>query len=135
MKLKLIIISAIFFLFCNFAQGSEIKWYSYQEGVDMAKKEGKMVYIYFYTDWCPYCKIMEKNTLKNEGVIEYLAKSFISVRINTDKERDIPMRYGVRGLPSNVFLSKEEALIGSRPGYIETDVMLKVLQYLQKEPK
>jgi thiol-disulfide isomerase/thioredoxin len=58
--------------------------------------------VYFYTDWCGYCRQFERDLLGTEPVQQYLG-GVIAVRINPEKgprERQIADYYGVSGYPA-----------------------------------
>lgn len=115
------------------ASSKSINWYSHDEGIAVGYAEGKKIYINFRADWCGYCKKMEKETFGNSGVISYLNKHFISIMVDTDKERKIAIKYGVRALPDNWFLFKNGDPIGRRKGYIEPNTFMKILKSIQEE--
>jgi thioredoxin-related protein len=48
--------------------------------------------------------------------------------VNTDKEPDTAMKYGVTGLPSTWFLTRMGEAIGAVPGFIPPDDLLPMLQ-------
>ena len=51
------------------AQKNEIQWIGFEELEDSLKIETRPVLIYFYTDWCVYCKKMDRNAFKDPEVI------------------------------------------------------------------
>lgn len=120
---------------------------SYNEAVAEAKKEGKTVLIDFYADWCKYCKKMDETTMSDSKVMEKLSANFVRVRINTDRPEGEPIVYKSRkmtarefsafmqvpGLPSLVFLDKDENVITLIPGFIEKDVFIPILNYISYE--
>lgn len=77
-------------------------WYSGKSGYDTAirnqKNTGDPVGIYFYTDWCGYCKEFEKDVLKSQKVISAM-KHTLRVRINCEEEEEIARQYGVDSFP------------------------------------
>ena len=115
------------------ASSKSIKWYSHDEGLAVGYADGKKIYINFRADWCVYCKKMEKETFGNSGVISYLNKHFISIMVDTDKERKISNKYGVKALPDNWFLFKNGDHIGRRKGYIEPNTFMKILKSIQED--
>lgn len=129
------------FLFClsmllpvaNAASSGGIKWYKHQEGMALAKREGKKVYINFHADWCFYCTKMEKETFKKSSVIAYLNDNFISISVDTDRERKVTERYNVRGLPDSWFFDENGKKLGSRPGYLPPKMFLKMLEMVHTE--
>ena len=44
----------------------KVEWYTFDKGVDQAKKENKLLVVDFYTDWCHWCKVMDKETFANK---------------------------------------------------------------------
>lgn len=67
-------------LFSNTASDFNLpNWYSGQESlsesINEAELENKPHLIYFYTDWCGYCRNLEKDILMNDGVISILDDS------------------------------------------------------------
>ena len=112
------------------ADDSGIQWLSYDEGRQRGEAENKKVFLVFNADWCSYCLKMEKETFRNPTVVAYVNRNFIPVTVNSDKQQDIAARYNVRGLPSTWFISEKGDRIGSRPGYIPADEMLKILKYI-----
>jgi len=72
------------------------------KGVTAAELEGKILVVYFYTDWCGYCRQFEKNLLGTPAFNTFLSEA-VAVRINPDKgdrERSLAVHYGVRGFPA-----------------------------------
>jgi thioredoxin-related protein len=61
-----------------------IKWMSWQEAVEANKKEQKKIFIDCYTDWCGWCKKMDRDTYANPDIIKKLNKDFIVVKFNPE---------------------------------------------------
>jgi thiol-disulfide isomerase/thioredoxin len=58
--------------------------------------------VYFYTDWCGYCRQFERELLGTGPVKEYF-QDVLAVRINPEqgaRERQIADYYGVSGYPA-----------------------------------
>ena len=109
---------------------SGIKWYSYEEGILNAKKNGKKIFLHFGAPWCGYCTKMKNKTFNDFLVSDYLNTNFISIKINTDKEKKIASKYYVKGLPDSWFLTKKGEKIGNLPGYIPPEKFLSMLKYI-----
>ena len=110
-----------------------IKWYSFQEGMAMAEKEKKKVFIHFYAGWCPSCKKMEKETFSNSAVISYLNKNYISIKVNTDIEGALSSEFGIRGVPDNWFISEDIEPITNQAGYLPSKLFLPILKYIHTD--
>ncbi len=148
MKRSLIIqTAALLIIFAAAAAGGESpRWYSFNEGMDRAKKLKKPILIDFYADWCHWCKVMDRKTFSHQAVSAYLNNNFIAVRIHTDKPnqtisyrsrnyspREFLSFLGGRGLPALVFMTKEGELITRIPGFVEKEVFFPLLTYIKKE--
>jgi len=114
------------------AASQKIHWFSYKEGIKKIKAEHKKGFVHFYTGWCTYCKLMDKETFTNKKVIRYLNDNFIAIRIDAEKKanREIVRHYSVYQYPSNFFLTEDSSDIGKRPGFIPPDMFISILKYL-----
>jgi thiol-disulfide isomerase/thioredoxin len=81
-------------------------WYSGADGYAQAERQHKQsnapMAVYFYTDWCPYCKRLEANILKSDEVDRFL-RNVVKVRVNPEDGEDetlLARRYGITGYPS-----------------------------------
>ena len=111
------------------ASGS-IQWYPYETGMELGKKENKKIFLHFWAEWCDSCKKMAKETFTDSAVIAYLNKNFVSIKVNSDKERALVSEYNVRGLPDNWFIAEKNEIIGNQPGNIPPDMLLPLLRYI-----
>jgi uncharacterized protein YyaL (SSP411 family) len=72
------------------AQNGEVKtlnWLDFESGYAKAVKENKMLLIDVYTDWCGWCKVMDRTTYSNDTVIDLINASFVAVKLNPEKDR------------------------------------------------
>ena len=99
-------------------------------GFEKAKSEAKPVMADFYTDWCGWCKKLDKDVYEDSG-IDNLSEKFICVKVNCTKDREAPGKYGVRGYPTIIFFDAEgkmiETIVGYRPAPAFAETMKEVL--------
>ena len=117
----------------SFASSKGIKWYTYKQGIDLNKKEGEKIFLYFYADWCTYCKKMEKETFNDDSVVSYLNENFIPIKVNSDRDIKTALDFGVKGLPSTWFIEGDGERISNRTGFIEADTLLNILKYINTD--
>ncbi len=122
--------------------GETIKWYSFNDALDEAKKINKAILIDFYTDWCHWCDVMDEKTYTNDQVKELIKEKFIPVKFDAEsdkevkyKNRSIPQvklarELGVTGYPTTFFLESDGSIIGGQPGYLEPENFIKLLTFV-----
>ncbi len=127
MRLKLLLASLALLISLPASFTQPVRWVTYGEALNLAAKDGKPVYIYFFSNECPYCGMME-NTLSNQSVIEVLNTHFVATRVNVAERPDLASRYSVPGTPFHVFLYPNGSLIGRVAGYRDPESFLAILQ-------
>ena len=68
---------------------------------EAAKKKDEPYIIFFYTDWCGYCKKMNKKYL-SDSKVESILSQYYRIKINPDngeEEKALANEKGVRGYP------------------------------------
>jgi thioredoxin-related protein len=131
-----IVVSCFFALSPTYVEAVErINWHTYDKGIALGKNEGKKIFLHFYANWCFYCRKMAKETFQDPSVIAYLNDKFVSIRVDSDKNRRTASMYGVRALPSTWFLTEKGEKIGNIPGYLSSKQFLEVLKRLTSENK
>ncbi len=76
---------------------------------------------------------MEKKTFQDPNIIAYINKNFIPIKVNTDKEQSIALKFSVRGLPTNWFLAENGEKIGNRPGFIPPKDLISFLEFIRTD--
>ncbi len=126
----------------NQSQNGELKWTSFTKGVKEAAATNKKVLIDVYTDWCGWCKRMDKDTYSDESVRGYLNKKYVLVKLNAESnnketidttevtDAQLASAFGVNGYPTTVFLSSDGRPITAAPGYMKPAEFLNVLKYI-----
>ncbi len=134
---------------------TEINWVTWEEAVQLNKKEGKKVFIDMYTDWCGWCKRMDASTFKDQTVINALTKDFYAVKFNAEQKEPIEFRGtkfeftkagrrgahglavalldGKLGYPSFVYLDEKMDRITISPGYKKPDGLMQELKWVASE--
>jgi thioredoxin-related protein len=121
-------------------------WLPFNEGMALAAKENKHVVIDFYTTWCHWCKVMDRETFSNPEVKKYLAEHFITIRIDAESTKEkvsykgedltpvtLARKFGVKGFPSLAYLDRDGELVTIVPGFVPAKTFLPLLRYMQKE--
>jgi len=110
-----------------------------------------------YTDWCGWCKKMDRDTYANPVIAKYINQNYHAVKM--DGEGKAPITYkeftfkfkdqgrtgyhelsallmnGKLSYPTTVIMSKEEKLLDRIPGYLDAKKMEMVLAYFMKKDR
>jgi thioredoxin-related protein len=133
-------------------QTSPVKWMTFEEAVEKSKTEKRKIFIDVYTDWCGWCKVMDKNTFSDPKVAEILNTKFYPVKFDAEQREDVVFQgttfkfvpYGNKGThqlaaallnnqlsyPTVVFLDEDFRMIQPLAGYMDAQKFHPIIQYI-----
>lgn len=85
--MKRIVIITLFAMMGISAMAQEqetINWMSIEEAEARCAEAPRMVFIDVYTDWCGWCKRMDKDTFSNPVIAKYMNNHFYAVKLNAE---------------------------------------------------
>lgn len=81
---------------------------SFDEALQAAHKEKKLVFIDFYTDWCGPCKMMSRDVFPQKKVGDYFNAKFVCLKLNAEKEgAELAKKYKVKAYPTYVVIDSD----------------------------
>lgn len=133
-----------------------VKWLTWQEAVELNKTQPKKMLVDVYTDWCGWCKVMDKETFPNAEVAEYLNKNFHCIKLDAEMKETIEFnghkfehiagtgRGGVHTLayslldgnmsyPTIVYLTEKFERVVISPGYKKPNQIMPELKFTAEE--
>jgi thioredoxin-related protein len=139
-----------------------INWLTIQQAYALTQKKPKKFVVDVYTDWCGWCKVMDRETFSKPAIVDYVNENYYPVRFNAEQTGDVTLgqntfKYvsssggkGVHELaaallrnqlsyPTTVFLDEKFNLIQPIAGYLEPRTFHQIVTYFgnnyhQKEP-
>ncbi|MES2656530.1 MAG: DUF255 domain-containing protein [Bacteroidota bacterium] len=122
----------------------ELKWLDWNTGYPLAKKQNKIILVDAYTDWCGWCKKMDRDTYTDGEVINLLNKDFVIIKFNpelTDMEYELEgqkltgrelytqLTQGKStGFPTTYFIHPNKKQIQITAGYLAPAEFKKILE-------
>ncbi|HZV11714.1 MAG TPA: thioredoxin fold domain-containing protein [Candidatus Kapabacteria bacterium] len=127
------------------AHPTNVEWRNFADGMNLSRTTNKKLLVDVYTDWCGWCKTMDKETYSQDDIISYITDHFIPVRLNAESQEvrqfdtvhitdaELADAFGVTGYPTTIFITSTGQPITSIPGYIQKDEFKKILHYVAEE--
>ena len=103
---------------------------TWQEALDLAKKSGKPIFLDAYTDWCGWCKVMDKETFAKAEVAKVMNAAFVNVKMEmeTGEGVDVAMKYRISGFPTFMVFDTKGNPTYKTFGYQAPEAWLTALQ-------
>ena len=152
--------SLVFIMIASFhisAQETEkVKWYTIEEALKLNALAPRNILIDVYTDWCGYCKTMDKETFNNPVIARYINKNFYPIKFNAESTEPVQFAghtfenqgggtgtrksthqfasaLGVSGYPTIVYFTGDLKLIGPIPGFQKPEQIEPILHFIVEE--
>ena len=150
----LMILASIGLSKISLAQETKVKWYSFEEAIELNKTEHRKIFIDVYTDWCGWCKKMEATTFTHPAIAKILNEDYYAVRfdaetndtidfagrqfINEGSSRSphqlaVALLQGKMSYPSVAYLNEDNQLLTAVPGYYTADNLEPILMFFAKD--
>ncbi len=152
---KHLILVFLFVGLSSTAQTEHINWISFEKAIELNKENPKKILIDIYTDWCGWCKKMDKDTYEKTKIIEEVNEHYYAVKFNAEQKEPIEFdghtfkfvpsgRRGVHELaagltqnkltyPTTVFMNEEMKIIQPIAGYMKPDQLHPILTYIGED--
>ncbi len=133
----------------------EVKWYTFEQAIELTRNEPRKLVVDVYTDWCVWCKVMDKNTFNNALIADYLNRNYYPVKLNAEQKENITvgettfkfvaqgsrgyhelaaaLLSGNMGYPSVVFLDEQIRIIQPLQGYIRARQFDEIMRFIGEE--
>ena len=153
LKISRLFAVCLFLISCNTLLGQEVQWMSWEEAAHLATTEEnpKKIFVDVYTDWCGWCKKMDKDTFQNAEVAAYMTKNFYMVKLDGEGKEPINFKgktfkfvpsgrkgyhefalallQGRLSYPTVVFLDENLNMLSPVPGYQKPEPFLNIARY------
>ena len=122
-----------------------INWVTIEEAQELTKQEPRKIIMDVYTDWCGWCKKMDKTTFADEDVVAYVNENFYAVKFDAEADKSFTFKgqeftnpeftraLRVGGYPTMVFFSEDFGKFQPVSGFRKAKEFLEMLRTFNKE--
>lgn len=128
---------------------AKIEWLTMEQAAERMKTEPRKLVIDVYTDWCGWCKKMDKDTFTDPQVAHLVNKHFYAVKLDAEGKEPIALKgqtfnfkpeykshelavallNGQMSYPTTVYLDENMNMLAPVPGYLDATNFSKILRY------
>src|SRR5215470_2446193 len=108
--------------------GGGLTWRAWDPGLREARASRRPVLVDVYTEWCGWCRRMDRDVYSRPEVKGYLDRAFVTVKLDAEAgdraeyegrtftSRSLATRFRVSGYPTTIFLRPDGDHLVSVPG-------------------
>ncbi len=130
---------------------AQVEWLTWEQAMAKQAISPKPIMVDVYTDWCGWCKEMDRRTFSDPAIAAEIQDKFYAVKLNAERSGDLTFRGKIFALestgrrpthalarellngkisyPSVVFLNEDSEVIQAVPGYHPAEEFSKIVQY------
>jgi len=128
--LSFFIIALLVYATTTYGQNREINFEkgAWEEVLEKAKKENKLIFMDAYASWCGPCKWMAKNTFKNDTIADFYNVQFVNYKLDMEKGQgpELAKKYKVSAYPNLLYINASGELMHRSCGALGTTEFLKL---------
>lgn len=139
-----------FNIFCQ-----DVEWMTWEEAMTAIEKSPRKVLVNVHTEWCSWCKKMDKNTFQDPDIASYINENFYNVYFDAQVKHDIvyqgkvykfvktsrggyhelakELLQGRLSFPTTVFIDEEAILIQPIKGYQKPETFEQIIHYFNED--
>ncbi len=149
MKYKIIALFLFTLSFSSFKANNEIKWMDFNKGYELAKKKKKIMLVDVYTDWCGWCKRMDRDAYAKPNISGIVNKDFVAIKFNPEQQgvmynyegktytgeqlAGVISNYQISGYPTTIFMYPKEKGIEVISGYKNAEQLAPILASMKQK--
>ena len=152
--MKFLVATLFFFAFLSLSN-AQVEWLTWEEAIERQQTEPRKIVVDLYTDWCGWCKRMDKTTFSDPKLGAYINENFYPVKFNAESRDPVTFggkeytfkRSGQRGYhelaamltrgnlsyPTTVFLNEDGSIIQPVPGYQTAPDFERIVTYFSED--
>ena len=149
------VISIFFLLVVGTPATAQVQWLTWEEAQAKNQQVPKKFIVDVYTQWCGWCKKMDKTTFEEPGISAYINQNFYPIKFDAEMKSDIQFNnkvykyvksgtsghhelaseitFGRLSFPTIVFLDEKQNVIQPIPSYQDPNSLNKIMKYFAED--
>ncbi|MDR3613603.1 MAG: DUF255 domain-containing protein [Candidatus Obscuribacterales bacterium] len=116
---------------------SPMRWgHDLRRSLNEARSSNKLILVDVYTDWCHWCKELDRQVYSDPQVASYLNNNFVCVKVNGDDPtlgNWVKTKYDVNGFPAIIMLKDKETVVGRIGGFMPKEQFVAQVRMFQTQ--
>lgn len=134
---------------------AQIEWLSWEEAQERNEKEPRKFIVDVYTQWCGWCKKMDKATFQHPEIASYINKNYYAIKFDAETRTDIRFKnrdykyvrsgttgyhelaaeitFGKLSFPTIVFLDEYLNVLQPISGFRDPLALDKIMKYFAED--
>ncbi|HMQ08388.1 MAG TPA: thioredoxin family protein [Saprospiraceae bacterium] len=110
------------------SQGIQFFEGSWEEALEKANRENKIIFVDAFAKWCGPCKVMAKNVFPHEKVGQFYNRSFINMKLDMEESegRAFGKKFPVNAYPTLLFIDGDGNLVTKHVGGMQVDPFIEL---------
>jgi len=126
---------------------------SWEDAISQPVK--KKIVVDVFTEWCGWCKKMDKSTFRNPEIVKYVNENYYAVKFDAEYKNDITFKgknykfvkggrngyhelaaeilQGRLSFPTLVFLDENHAVIQPIPGFQDSGTFKQIMRFFAED--
>jgi thioredoxin-related protein len=87
MRYLTLVVSILFIIGCKKAP-EEVVWLNIKDAESEKNADKKYYFVDVYTEWCGWCKVMDRETFSKKEVIDFMNKNFHNIKFDAEQREN-----------------------------------------------
>lgn len=98
----------------------------WKQNLKKAQKVDKLIFLDCYTQWCGFCKALDKYIFTMDNIADFYNANYVNVHMDMEKGigPELCKKYGVRAFPTLLIVDSKGNLIDSHVGFISAQELI-----------
>lgn len=114
----------------SFSQGIVFENLSFQEGMNKAKAQNKLLFIDCYTSWCGPCRLLATDVFTQKCVGDFFNAQLVNLKMDMEKGEgpELGKKYGVKAYPTLLLIRGDGTLQHKIVGFHQADELIRMMK-------